>query len=510
MSDISKIKLPSGSVYDIKDATARDLIAGGIRFIIAWDGTDTPVVANIPKGVVVNYSGTDYTGTLETTDTSAGEFYLVKSSTTPSTQTIDVYDEYVVVRPDADDSSTWFWEKIGDTQINLSDVVTGVVLNKQTDTVIGSDSTFSVTQPTIALETGASSGTGVISVATGISTATAAGDEVTVITGYDNPTSQSVLTGVQVTTQPTVTLAQNDSTATGRVGVLTAASATTTNIKATAESGGVAWNSKDQVTAVTGYASPTSENFVKGVSKTVKSLTTTSIKGVAGSTTASKANAATSQTTATGSTTASAVNTDILKGASVTNEVLSLGAATLNTQTTTQQTFSDVTVPIEAAATIVATGKVAASDTNGDSVVTDTSASSSGSALTGLGTPSTDTVIGSDSTFTVTQPTINLQSNAQTGTGVISVATGVSGTTKYIGATASGTAVGANGTADVITGLGTASTDTVLGSSSTITVTPITTNVKATASGGNTSWNNKDEVTALTNSTTLTVTKGNQ
>lgn len=510
MADISKIKLPSGSVYDIKDATARDLIAGGIRFIIAWDGTSTPVVANIPKGVVVKYNGTSYTGTLEVTDTSAGEFYLVKSSTTPSAQTMDVYDEYVVVRPDADDSSTWFWEKIGDTQINLSDVVTDVTLNKQTDTVIGSDATFTITQPTIQLQTGATAGTGVISVVTGISTATATGDEVTAVTGYGSPTTQTVLTGVKVTTQPTVALAQNDDSATGRAQVVTAVTPTTTNIKATAESGNVAWNSKDQVTAVTGYASPTSETFVKSVSSTTKALTTTSITGVSGSTTASKAASATSQTTATGSTTASAVNTDILKGASVENEVLTLGAATLNTQTTTQQTFSDVTVPIAGTATTVATGKVAASDTNGDNVVTAASAGTSGSAMTGLGTPSTDTVIGSDSTFTVTQPTVKLATGAAAATGVISVATGVTPTSKYLSATASGTAVGANGTASALTGLGDPSTDTVLGSTSTITVTPATTNVKATASGANTAWNSKDQVTVLTDSTSITVTKGNE
>ena len=43
------------------------------------------------------------------------------------------------------------WEKLGDTQVDLSDVVTGVSLSKQTDTVIGSDATFTITQPTITL-----------------------------------------------------------------------------------------------------------------------------------------------------------------------------------------------------------------------------------------------------------------------------------------------------------------------------------------------------------------------
>ena len=40
MADISKIKLPSGNEYDIKDAVAREMISGGISFIISWTATD--------------------------------------------------------------------------------------------------------------------------------------------------------------------------------------------------------------------------------------------------------------------------------------------------------------------------------------------------------------------------------------------------------------------------------------------------------------------------------------
>ena len=64
---ISKITLPSGNTYTLKDPVAWDgtitgslqqqidqlsqQIAGGVSFIIAWDGTAAPVVANIPAGV---------------------------------------------------------------------------------------------------------------------------------------------------------------------------------------------------------------------------------------------------------------------------------------------------------------------------------------------------------------------------------------------------------------------------------------------------------------------------
>ncbi|MBQ6629329.1 MAG: hypothetical protein IJH65_11020 [Methanobrevibacter sp.] len=120
---------------------------------------------------------------------------MVKSSTTPSSQPLDIYDEYTVIKPTST-TTDWFWEKIGDTSVNLSDVVTGVTLNKQTDSVIGADATFTITQPTIALATDTTSGTGKVAVVTGISGASASGDSVTAVTGYSNTTSDTFLKGV--------------------------------------------------------------------------------------------------------------------------------------------------------------------------------------------------------------------------------------------------------------------------------------------------------------------------
>lgn len=400
MADISKITLPSGNTYDIKDATARQMISGGVSFIIAWDGTSTPTVANIPAGVVVSYNGTSYTGALAASDATAGAFYLVKSSTTPSGDVLDIYDEYVPVGSGTNKT----WEKIGDTTLNLTDVVTDVTLNKTTDTVIGTGATFTVTNPTIAN------------------------------TLYD-------------------------STATGRVGVITAISPTTTNIKATA-SGTAVSASGDNVTAVTGYSNPTTQSVATSVTPTTRKLATTTVTGVSGSTTASKATAATSQTTATGAGTASTTNTDWLKGVSVSNETLVLGAATLNTQTTTQFTFSNVTVPQAASATTVATGSTTTSGSGAD-VVTNVAVGDTVDAITALGTPSTDTVLGTASTFNVTQPTVALATGASAGTGVISVATGASGTIKYLGSAASGGAVSVSG--DEVTAVTTATLNVTRG-----------------------------------------------
>lgn len=384
---IDRITLPSGNTYYIADREIRDVvdtlsqaIAGGVSFVIAWDGTSAPVVANIPAGVVVTYQGTDYTGTLSTSSAQAGAFYLVKSATQAG-GTLDKYDEYVPVG--AEGSKTW--EKIGDTQIDLTNVVTGVSLTKQTDTVIGTDATFTITQPTVALSTGATAGTGVISVATGITSANATG-------------------------------------------------------------GGAAWNSKDQKTVITSYPGVTG-SAASSVTPTTKKLATTTVTGVSGSTTPDVVKTRSSQTTATGAGTSSSTNTDWLKGVSVSNGVLSIGAATMDTQTTySAGAPSSITIPTAASsATTVATGGITTSGSGAD-IVTDVEVGDTITVLTGLGTPNTANVIGSSATFTNTQPTI--------------------------------------------------------------TVTPTTTNIKATASGANTAWNNKDSVTVLKDTTDVSVTKG--
>ena len=545
MADISKITLPSGTTYDIKDAVARQAIAGGVAFIIAWDGTSAPVAADIPYGVAVTYNSTTTTGTMIPADAQPGAFYFVKSSTTPSSDNFDIYDEYVVIKPDSDDNSTWFWQKIGDTKINLTDVVTNVTLNKSTDTVIGTDSTFTITQPTITLATDSSSGTGKVQVATGISSVTqptialsaesatatgrtnyiqsvattkikatatngavsATGDNVTAVTGLGSPDVSTVLTGVKVTTQPTVSLTANASTATGRIQYVQAqGTATTTKVSATAAGTAVS-PSGDNVNALTGLGSPSTKSAI-GASSTF-TITQPTITLAANSSTATGRVAV-----MTSGNTSSTTNTDWLKGVSVSNETLTIGAALPN------MTYLGAT----------ASGANTAWN-NKDSVT----------AVTGYANPTKDSVLGTDSVFGITNPTITLATGS---TGDITVATGIgAATTKYLSAAASGTAVGADGTANVVAGYPNVETDTVIGTGSTFNVTqptvtissgstgdvtvatggttkymqavaagtavtPSTTYIKGTASGANTAWNSKDSVTVLTNNTTLNVTKG--
>ena len=380
---IEKITLPSGNTYFIADREIRDVVdtlsqtvAGGVSYNVAWDGNSTPVVGNIPAGVVVTYEGTDYTGTMVANNATPGAFYLVKSSTQVDEK--DVYNEYVPVGPDG--SKTW--EKIGDTQIDLSDIVTGVSLTKQTDTVIGSDATFTVTQPNVTIASGAN---GDVTVVSGITSANASG-------------------------------------------------------------GGAAWNSKDQKTVITSYPGVTG-SAASSVTPTTKKLATTTVTGVSGSTTPNVVKTRSSQTTADGNGTTSTTNTDWLKGVSVTNGILTIGAATMDTQTTYSAGAPEsITIPTAASsATTVATGATTTTGSGAD-IVTDVEVGDTVTVLTGLGTPNTANVIGSSATFTNTQPTI--------------------------------------------------------------TVTPSTTKLSATAASGNVAWNNKDQVTVLKDTTDVSVTKG--
>lgn len=316
MPDISKVTLPSGNTYDIKDAVARQAIAGGMSKIIAWDGSSTPVVADIPAGITVVYEGTSYTGTLSAGDADVTGFYFVYSNTQEDSH--DVYDEYTVVGS----GSSKYWEKIGDTQLDLSDLGNlaykdNVTSNPSavtfsggtTDKVLGSDATFTTTvTPTttnikatasgatvgadgtdtfvksypgatsklatttvpnvtsagtastwsFAMGTGADSETLIIAganstaptlgtaktVATGSLAANGGGD--TVMTGLGTATTASALTGVKMTAQPTVALSTGATAGTGVISVATGITSATT-----------AANNKDEVTAVTSIGTGT-------------------------------------------------------------------------------------------------------------------------------------------------------------------------------------------------------------------------------------------------------------
>lgn len=134
MADISKITLPTGSTYDIKDTVARNAIAG----MVSFDYIKATSAATTPKDVQWNNSGTTVTGTLVASSSTVGKIYLV-----PSTNgTNDVYDEYITVNTTG---TTYIWEMLGNTDVHLSDL--GDLAYK--DTASGSYTPEgSVSQPT--------------------------------------------------------------------------------------------------------------------------------------------------------------------------------------------------------------------------------------------------------------------------------------------------------------------------------------------------------------------------
>ena len=402
MAEISKITLPSGNTYDIKDATAREMISGGVSFIVAWDGASTPTIANIPYGVTVRYNDTDYTGTLSAESATAGAFYLVKSSTQQSSS-LDVYDEYVPVGT----TGSKTWEKIGDTQLNLTDVVTGVTLTKATDVVLGEGTTF--TNASSAVSFGA----------------------------LTNHTDTVLGTGSTFTvTQPTISVTPS-----------------TTYLGATAS--GTAVGADGTAAAVTGYASPTTDTFVKSVSaETNKNLVTTTVPNVTGNT----------------SVTANKSTWTFTMGSGDASETLIIGGGNGSDVTATNVTLGT--------AITVATGSTSTTGT-GDAVVTGVTVGSSASAITGLGTPSTANCL--TGVKVTSQPTVSLASNDSTATGRVQVATGISS------ASASGAAVSASGD----------------------NVTAIVSMPDATAAAQTITVGTNDKVTAVIDSgTSISVTKG--
>lgn len=111
MADISKITLPTGSTYDIKDAVAREAIAG----MVSFDYVKSTNAATTPKDVQWNNGSTTITGTLVASSSTVGKIYLV-----PSTNgTNDVYDEYITVNTTG---TTYIWEMLGNTDVHLSDL----------------------------------------------------------------------------------------------------------------------------------------------------------------------------------------------------------------------------------------------------------------------------------------------------------------------------------------------------------------------------------------------------
>ena len=95
---------------DYYDRDEVDSIVSAITqqsYVVAWDGTAEPVVADIPAGVSVTWGGNPYMGTLAASASTINKIYLVSNGAG--------YDEYVTT-----DNSGYAWIQIGTTSLDLS------------------------------------------------------------------------------------------------------------------------------------------------------------------------------------------------------------------------------------------------------------------------------------------------------------------------------------------------------------------------------------------------------
>ena len=353
MADISKITLPSGNTYNIKDAGARELIAqlqGGQYFLgltttALTDGATTkPIViddenVNQEKGNIVVYGNAEF-----------------------------IWDGAK-------------WVEFGDLS-NLGALATKdtVTLSKGTgDNVLGEATTFTAASSAVSFSGG---------------------------------TTDKVL-GSSATFSTTVT-------------------PTTTNIKATAS--GVAVGANGTAAAITGFAEHSTETFVKSVTAdTTKKLVTTTVPNVTANTNVTIPNVTNAGSASTWS---------FAMGSGTNAETLIISGAN-STAPTLGTALSASKVTLGTAKT-VATG-AATADGTGATVVTNVTIGDSASAITALGAPTTSNCL--TGVKVTSQPTVALATGATAGTGVISVATGI---------TSASTVTNNKDEVTAVTGIGTA------------------------------------------------------
>lgn len=190
MADISKIKLPDGITYDIKDAVARAALGGG-SMVITWpksalasaSAPSTTTKASIPDAAYAYYNNAaaSVAGSLVAASADKNKFYLVAGVTTDpsgSTKGGDFYDEWVAIQ----DGSSYVWEKVGDTQFTgdlnittasfVKTLASGTHTHKYASTSGVTISSGASSGPTVA--TGGITTSGSVSLASSSSTSTGA------------------------------------------------------------------------------------------------------------------------------------------------------------------------------------------------------------------------------------------------------------------------------------------------------------------------------------------------
>lgn len=391
---VEVIKSDDGNDYGIYDYEARraiESIVGGLTFVRSTNAATTP------QGVIWDNGGTAVTGTLIASANTADKIYLVPynptgeggSSVSPPTR--DIYEEYITTL----DGTIYKWERLGNTEIdfdNLGDLAwkDTVTLNKQsgkpiTAASIPTGTTWTQTPTKVTLDSDAFDAT----TTTDTFVKTISTTNGAALTGLGTPTTDNAVKSYTPSTGSFVT------------GVTPSTTAVVDSVSPT----------PSKLTTATGY-------FVGG---------TTTVKGVNANTSVTATKMSSYGTLPTW--TESALTT----GGNVYRLTYNTGALPAGSDVTaTNTTTTNHTVATRASsASTYATGAVAASST-GATVITavastkDVDAITSisaptGTALTGLGTPTTFAAVKSYGSPT-TANFLKTATAGTTGTAVTSVA----------------------------------------------------------------------------------------
>lgn len=307
MPDISKITLPSGNTYDIKDAVARDAIAaleGGSYFLgvtttaLTDQATTNPITVGgqsvtAKNGNIVVYGNAEFVfngtkwfefgdlstlGTLAYKDTvslskGSGDNVLGEATTFTNSSSSVSFSGGTTDKVLGSDAT--FTTTVTPTTTNIKATASGTAVGANgTDTFVksypgatsklstttvpnvtaaGSPSTWSFsmgsgTDADTLIISGTNSTAPTLGTAITVATGSLAsnGGGSSVMTGLGTATTASALTGVKVTTQPTISLATGATAGTGVISVATGITSASTTT-----------NNKDEVTAVTGVGTGT-------------------------------------------------------------------------------------------------------------------------------------------------------------------------------------------------------------------------------------------------------------
>lgn len=385
---ISQITLPDGNTYELKDLEARDLIeqiaAGSLVFVKSVDAASTPY------GVQWKDGDTTITGTLVASTDTKGQIYLVPQTNGAGK---DIFAEYVTVNTGTTQSPTYAWEKLGDTEINFDSLGTlayknSVTLNKQTDTVLGNETTFTAAASAVTF-TGDASDTFVKSypgTTSKLATTTIKGVGASDVT-FDAVASHNDVSFTKIT------LGSNTSASAIETETKTATSVTfdTANTASYATAG-------TAVTVATRDANATNVSYI-GNANTTHVITTATVSGE----TLTIGREAVTQGSVTGTNGTETITPYTFSNVSVPNitahEDVNIASVKTNTPVTvpvvsTTEAVSATLITVEsktaatsaASATTVATGSLDANDATGSTVMTGLGTAVTASAVTDLGT----------------------------------------------------------------------------------------------------------------------------